>query len=561
MDTFRDRALERMRGLGFALFVGVIWVLLPTWGTSAAEPIELIGSHRLIDLSVTVTFNDGVEEQTVTATERITVRRIVGVEVVNPADQDYEWRYIHPSASTDFNVTVKNTGNDRDTFVIQFEGVPQGWQAELLHADGTPLTGDLVLDRGTSEDLIVRLTAPPRRSSGGNGVSEGDQAHVRLRVASWAGQQSWYHGPGHAREAITGAMHVQVVDAELALRVGDDIVTDPSDHQNDVYVTFNASLTNHGTGQVKNLVWLHPVPEPLDLHTVSIEVAGGTECTAYVDGVNRNVVVQCGSVAPGQTVALSFDVQVPQHTPPGALSTPLMTVTYEDTIGNSFTIQENIQRVTVNTYHMVSIHVLGIKINDGEMTTDYTATRGDEVTLVAFVRNEGNVRDSYDVALANTHGSIIWLPQQQSAPHVDPGAGVTVEFKTALSSEVADGDQDVITLTVAVPAGGSNLTAQTSVTLLIATPVVRVSLTASNENPFPGEAVVLTLTIENTGGYAAEWLRVEAPIPAGTTYQAGSLSVNRPGWDISEDERMLVVGPGVLAAGDTLIVMYTVTID
>ena len=108
------------------------------------------------------------------------------------------------------------------------------------------------------------------------------------------------------------------------------------------------------------------------------------------------------------------------------------------------------------------------------MTTDYTATRGDEVTLVAFVRNEGNVRDSYDVVAREyprqyhlAAAAAICAPCRSGMPVV------TVEFKTALSGEVADGDQDVITLTVAVPAGGSNLTAQTSVTLLIATPVVR----------------------------------------------------------------------------------------
>ena len=60
----------------------------------------------------------------VTASERLIVKRIVGVEVTNHENDPYDWRYVSPQATAEFEVTVKNTGNDIDMFEIKPEGVP-----------------------------------------------------------------------------------------------------------------------------------------------------------------------------------------------------------------------------------------------------------------------------------------------------------------------------------------------------------------------------------------------------------------------------------------------------
>lgn len=557
MSMFRGYAPSRVHSLGLALLVGMaIFALMPAWGAFAAEqePENLIGTHRFIDLSVTVTFNDGVEEQKLEASERLIVKRIVGVEVTNHENDPYDWRYVSPQGTAEFEVTVRNTGNDIDMFEIKPEGVPGNWQVEILHADGTPLTGDLELRQGELHRLIVRLTAPAR----GNGGTEGSEAHVRLRVESTFARQSWYNGPQNARQAVSGVMRAKIVDAELALSVGDAIAVNPSDYQKESFVTYSAGVKNTGSGKVTNLVWTHPVPKELDLDSISISVNGGGGCNAYVDRDNGNVVATCANIDPGQSVLLTFTVKVLQHTEPGPLSTPPMIVTYKDSIGNSFTIQENIQRVTINTHRKVSIAILGIKINDGAMTSVYEATRGDEVTLIARVRNEGNVMDDYVVSLGNTLGSITWQPSDQSANNIGPGNEVVVEFETTIPREVANGDEDEITLTVESP-DRPELTDQASVKLLIVTPMINVSLTANKPNPFPGEEVVITLTVKNSGGYAADNLRVEAPIPDGTTYKVGSLTASKD-WAKNDASDPLEIGPGTLDPGETLVVTYTVVV-
>jgi uncharacterized repeat protein (TIGR01451 family) len=272
-------------------------------------------------------------------------------------------------------------------------------------------------------------------------------------------------------------------------------------------------------------------------------------------------------------------------TPAGTVISNTATVDFEDVNGNPLQEVSNTVTTTVSTVGAVSIN---------PNTATSNADPGDLVCYLHTVTNDGNDDDTIDVATASSQGWTVTVYEDTDGSG-DYTAGVDVALADTNASGTpdtdvlgADGSMDIL-VCVAVPAGTANGTSdQTDITIdsdndptqtdaaadttTVDAPSLAVvkSVLPAGDQP-PGTVLTYTVQVTNNGAGAAQNMVLTDPIPANTTYQAGTITQDAAArTDASDGDNAdhnvtnpgeITVNIGTLASGASTTITFQVQID
>lgn len=272
-------------------------------------------------------------------------------------------------------------------------------------------------------------------------------------------------------------------------------------------------------------------------------------------------------------------------TPAGTVISNTATVDFQDVNGNALQEISNTVQTTVSTVAAVDIDPAALASN---------ADPGDLVCYAHTVSNNGNDTDTIDVATASSQGWTVTVYQD-----VDSDGVYTAGTDTPLGNTNGSGTPDTggmardtameILVCVSVPAGTANGTVDTcdvtvdsdndpaqtdsaTDTTTIDAPDVGVvkSVAPVGDQP-PGTVLTYTVTVTNNGSGAAQSMVLTDPIPANTTYQAGTITQDAAArTDAADADNAdynvtnpgeITVSIGTLASGASTTITFQVQID
>ncbi len=271
-------------------------------------------------------------------------------------------------------------------------------------------------------------------------------------------------------------------------------------------------------------------------------------------------------------------------TPAGTTITNQATVDYQDANGNPLQALSNIVSTTVS-------QVAGVSVTpDNSLTAD----PGDTVPYLHVVENTGNGPDTIDVTASSSQGWTTTLYADDGDGVFEPGVD-----DLALPDTDTDGTPDTgvlandtstqIWVAVDVPAGTIDGTVDTTTvtgtssfntgvqdtatdTTTVTSPDLGVtkSVAPAGAQP-PGTTLTYTIVVANNGATDAVSVVLTDPVPANTTYVAGSITEDgNPRTDVGGDDsadynvtnpNTVTVDIGTLAAAASTTITFQVTIN
>jgi uncharacterized repeat protein (TIGR01451 family) len=270
-------------------------------------------------------------------------------------------------------------------------------------------------------------------------------------------------------------------------------------------------------------------------------------------------------------------------TPAGTVISNQATVTYTDTNGNPLSALSNVVSTTVSQVASVTV----------APDNASSAAPGDVVTYAHQVTNGGNGPDTLEITAASSNGWATALFMDNN------GDGLLDAGDTPLADSDGDGAADAglmaadavvnILAQVTVPAGAasgmvdvmtvtatssfdpavSDSAADTTTVLAPSLSVVK-SVAPLGAQP-PGAVLTYTMVVTNGGNADASAVVLTDPVPANTTFFAGSITLNGAGQtDAGGDDAgdhnattpgAVTVSVGLLAPGASATITFQVTIN
>ncbi|WP_068773365.1 DUF11 domain-containing protein [Paenibacillus sp. FJAT-26967] len=320
-------------------------------------------------------------------------------------------------------------------------------------------------------------------------------------------------------------------------------------------VVYTLTATNNGGAPVTGVVISDPIPAGTSLIAGSVTLNG-----SVIANANPAAGVPAGPIAAGASAVLLFSVRVNEL--PAAPSTLVNQAAVSFTAG-TFTGSSSSNTVTIPVYQPI---LQAVKSAD---TT--AATVGDSITYTIRITNSGNYNGSATLTEAIPAGSefagnsvtVNGLPLAGADPRtgitvgtVSPGGTSTVTFVTVVSSVPNPAqliDQAAIAFTYTLPDGrtlaGSALSNALSVP--VSAPNVAVVKSTPLADAVVGDTVTYTIVVTNNGISPINNILVNDPIPAGSVFNPGSVTVRGapvPGANPAAGITVGSLGPGAAAA-------------
>jgi len=222
-------------------------------------------------------------------------------------------------------------------------------------------------------------------------------------------------------------------------------------------------------------------------------------------------------------------------TPAGTVITTTVTVTYEDSGANPFSTNASVtttvsQVAAVQTAPDNSSNVVAgetvcyphtvINLGNGTDNFEITAssTQGWTVTLYEDINNNGAYDAGIDVLLDDDDSDT--TPDTGNLAADD---SLRIIVCIQVPGAAPDATVDVTTVTATSDFDGTNESATNTAT--VATPSIAVTKSVSPPgNQAPGTTLTYTIVVTNTGTGTASNVLLTDPIPANTTYVAGTLT-------------------------------------
>lgn len=402
-----------------------------------------------------------------------------------------------PGAEVVFPYTLTNTGNGTDSFLVD---TMVDSSVTNTVAPATPVVvyvdanGDGILQPGE------RVALP---QSGGKSVFQNVAADgtvkffVVLQVPSSAtsvnkvitqptATSTFDANKTDGVSSSTNYSQVNVVQ-DAVLSISKSVVSTTTESNGDLTVVYRVQSTNTGTQAASNVILADDIISATStLPTGSVVVASsavispttGTVTYPNTDGdgnASDQVQAVFGSVAPGQSVQMTFTVTIPASAAPTSGQNPysnVATVTYTGSTGTTTTTSSNTADVTKAATAAVAIGPNGDPLGAADPTTGaaYTTAEGltvtpdnadtqtvaslaagSSVTFAQSVRNTGNSTDVFDFTAALSDlpaGTTVDLLRDGVPLPDSDGDGVPD------SGPLAPGQTAVIQVRVRVPAQG-----------------------------------------------------------------------------------------------------------
>ncbi|MBD8497571.1 DUF11 domain-containing protein [Paenibacillus arenosi] len=315
-------------------------------------------------------------------------------------------------------------------------------------------------------------------------------------------------------------------------------------------LTYTVQLSN--TGNVASTVVLTDnIPTGTVFVPNSVTVNGVTQT-----GASPTVGIPVGSIAAGASSTVTFQVNVVSVPPSQQLN---------NQASISYTFQTPSGRTTTRTANSntVSIPVSAPNVSIVKQTSRTVATIGDIILYTVNVRNQG-VDNVTNAVLTDTFASgSTFVPNSVtvngvSRPGTDPSSGlaigtitpgqtVPVTFQVSVDSIPQPSGTLLNQSTVLFTAGTfTGTSTSNTVSIAVFQPIISAAKQGSESRATVGDTITYTITIQNTGNYAAT-ATVTDTIPAGTAFIPNSVAVNgvpKPGSTPGTGILVGIIDPG-----------------
>lgn len=294
-------------------------------------------------------------------------------------------------------------------------------------------------------------------------------------------------------------------------------------------ITYTIVVTNSGVESVSQVIVSDPIPTGTIFETGSVLIGG-------VAAPNANPAngIPVGSIAPNASVTVSFKVIVVTLPSPAQLSNrAAVSFTSGAFTGSSFS-----STITIPVYQPI------ISITKSANTA--AATLGDLVVYTLQVNNNGNIAanmtlsDNIPSGCSFVANSVIvnGVPQPGSNPSqgfpiftVPPFGISTVTFEVSVDTlpspqQLANSASGTYTYTL--PGGRvlNGAASSNTVTIPVSAPNVSVVLSTNAPDIITGDTITYTAVIKNNGITNVNNVIFVGPFIPGTTFVAGSVTVN-----------------------------------
>nr|WP_141504994.1 DUF11 domain-containing protein [Paenibacillus luteus] len=296
-------------------------------------------------------------------------------------------------------------------------------------------------------------------------------------------------------------------------------------------VTYRLSVTNSGIANINNVQVVDPIPTGASFQIGSVLVDGVARPAA--DPANGIIL---GTIAPGATVLVDFNVRVNTLPNPASLSNRA-TVSFTSGAFSGSTFSNTV--VTPIYQPLLSL---------AKSADTSNATVGDTITYSLAITNTGNIAadvsvfDTIPTGAAFIPNSVLvnGVPQPGANPaagipigSVPPGATISVVITLQVTVDALPSPQQLVNQATAnfsfSPPDGRVLTGtilSNTLTIPVSSPNVSVLKSASSIDAVVGDTITYTIIATNNGIAAVNNVILVDPVPAGTTFTAGSVTVD-----------------------------------
>ncbi len=471
--------------------------------------------------------------------------------------------------STLYAVTLSNTGNGSDTYTIGATGAANDggtYDFYVYHdadASGTINTGDTeVTSSGAvafegSYDLLIKVVDVT--SGGGNPGEE----HVVTLTATSA-----FTVDSTATITLTSTVQAATVTGETTI-IGDNT---PAPGEPIVY---ESCFTNGGSEIAYNPVFVTIMPTNTTLDLTSVKINGGSAVTIETDGTppyfydvpTRTLTLQLADL--GFTTGVDDEVCVQFAAivdAPLAAGEPIgfpadnPKLTYENEGGDEYpgTVPTT-DPVTFPPGGVVVDQTYAVSLDNGGVNAPYTYTGdpGDTLIFDFTVTNDGNGTDNFTfddttdyvtwVFYADTdEDGVLSAGEKTAGPVTETGnmtSGLVVYYIAIGTIPVGTADEATDTSIITAISQGApgtvsgtdtNSTTCTAPLLTLVKSVTHGGFTYFNgdaNEAAPGDTLIYTILVANSGTGVATTVVVTDAIPTNTTYVAESMTIDGTGDD------------------------------
>ncbi|MEK5415130.1 DUF7507 domain-containing protein [Paenibacillus sp. FSL L8-0708] len=315
-------------------------------------------------------------------------------------------------------------------------------------------------------------------------------------------------------------------------------------------ITYSIALTNNGIATVNNVVFTDALPAGTTFVTGSVLVDGVPRT-----GVSPATGVTLGSIAPGVTVTVAFTVNVVSLPPTGLLNN-------QSTVSFTSGVVSNVAFSNIVTTP-VYLPILAA----AKSSNSVNATVGDTITYTINVTNTGNygalatLSDTIPAGTTFIPNSV--LIQGAPAPGADPAAGIplgvisangslSVMFSVLITTLPASQqllNQASVAFAYTLPDGRTfnNSINSNTTTISVSSPNVIVTKSSTATDAVVGDTITYNLTVTNSGIANISNVNLSDPIPAGSSFVAGSVTVDgtpRPSANPANGVSLGTLAPG-----------------
>ncbi|WP_449601318.1 DUF7507 domain-containing protein [Paenibacillus sp. Marseille-Q9583] len=328
-------------------------------------------------------------------------------------------------------------------------------------------------------------------------------------------------------------------------------------------ITYNMTVTNSGIANINNVNISDPIPAGSTFVTGSVLVDG-------IPHLNANPAngISLGTIAPGVTVNISFSTIVNVLPNPATLTDQAsVSFTSGAFSGSSFS-----NTLVIPVYQPIIVVVKG---------ADRTAaTVGDTITYSLNVTNTGNLIANVVITDTIPNGAVFvpnsvlvnGVPQPGSDPSnglnigaVAPGSTVTVTITLQVTVASLPSPQQLVNQASATfsftPPDGRLLTGTSLSNVLIipvSSPDVSVVKSTTSIDAVVGDIITYTIVVTNLGISPVNNVIMVDPIPAGSQFVTGSITVDgtpRPNGSPASG-----IAIGTIAAGASSTITFQVKV-
>ncbi|MED5016381.1 isopeptide-forming domain-containing fimbrial protein [Paenibacillus chibensis] len=315
-------------------------------------------------------------------------------------------------------------------------------------------------------------------------------------------------------------------------------------------IVYGVTVTNAGIEAVNNVQFTDPIPPGSTFVTGSVTINGTPAPSA-----NPAVGISLGSIAPGASVNIAFSILVTTVPSPAQLNN---SATVSFTSG-AFSGLANSNMVTVPVYQPV------IAITKSASTNN--ATVGDTVSYTFTIVNSGNygsevtITDNIPLGTAFVPNSVLvnGIPVPGADPTtgmnagvVNPGQTTIVVFSVVINTlpspqQLVNQGAGAVAFTLPDGRTINRSSVSNIVTIPVSSPNVAVVKSTTSTALSVGDTITYTTTITNNGIAAVSNVLFTDPIPAGSAFVTGSLTINgtvKPGANPSTGIIIGSIAPG-----------------